>query len=34
MKVLKFCANGDGKPVYFPSKVLCKDENNYEFNRT
>ena len=24
-KQLKFCVNGDGKPVCPPSKVLCRD---------
>jgi hypothetical protein len=24
-KALKFCCNGDGKPVQPPSKVLCAD---------
>jgi hypothetical protein len=32
MKALKFCANGDGKPVHFPSKVLCKDCFRAVFN--
>ncbi len=25
MKALKTCYNGCGKPVHYPSKVLCKD---------
>ncbi len=25
MKPLKFCANGDGRPVCPPSKVICKE---------
>ena len=24
MKALKYCVNGDGNPVYPPSKVICK----------
>jgi len=25
MKALKFCVNGDGRPVSSPSKVLCRE---------
>jgi hypothetical protein len=32
MKALKYCANGDGKPVHYPSKVLCKSCFRNVFN--
>ena len=25
MKALSACANGDGRPIYQPSKVLCRE---------